>query len=65
MVEWFFLPPYSAHLNLAGTVWRHLKDGWLRPEDYAQHDDLVYTTNRCLAAFDKERRIHFSPFNAN
>ena len=61
----FFLPPYSPHLNLAETVWRHLKGGWLRPEDYAQHDDLAYATNRCRAAFGKELRIHFSPFSAN
>ena len=61
----FFLPPYSPHLNLAETVWRHLKGGWLRPEEYAQHDDLAYATNRCLAAFGKELRIHFSPFSAN
>ena len=59
------LIPLSNPEDLAETVWRHLKDGWLRPEDYAQHDDLAYTTNRCLAAFGKERRIHFSPFNAN
>ena len=61
----FFLPPYSPHLNSAETVWRHLKGGWLRPEDYAQHDDLADATNRCLANFGKELRIQFSPFNAN
>ena len=37
----FFLPPYSPHLNIAETVWRHLKGGWLQPEDYARHDDLT------------------------
>lgn len=61
----FFLPPYSPHLNLAETVWRHLKGGWLRPEDYAQADDLAYATNRCLANFGQELRIHFSPFSEN
>jgi transposase len=61
----FFLPPYSPHLNIAETVWRHLKGGWLRPEDYAQLDDLSYATNRCLANFGKELRILFSPFSEN
>ncbi len=61
----FFLPPYSPHLNIAETVWRHLKGGWLRPEDYAGNDELAYATNRCLAAFGKELRIQFSPFNEN
>jgi transposase len=42
----FFLPPYSPHLNIAETVWRQLKGGWLCPEDYAQPDDLAYATNR-------------------
>jgi transposase len=61
----FFLPAYSPHLNIAETVWRHLKGGWLRPEDYAQPDDLAYATNRCLANFGKQLRIDFSPFNEN
>ena len=61
----FFLLPYSPHLNLAETVWHHLKGGWLQPEDYAQPDALTYATNRYLAAFGKEPRRHFSPFIEN
>ena len=61
----FFLPPYSPHLNIAETVWRHLKGGWLQPQDYAHADDLAYATNRCLANFGKQLVITFSPFNAN
>ncbi|WP_245319155.1 hypothetical protein [Hymenobacter elongatus] len=61
----FFLLPYSLHLTIAETVWRHLKGGWLRPEDYRSTDELAYATNRCLAAFGKELRIRFSPFNEN
>ena len=60
-----FLPLYSPHLNLAETVWRHLKGGWLQLEEYAQPDALTYATNRYLAAFGKELRRHFSPFIAN
>ncbi len=56
---------YSPHLNIAETVWRHLKGGWLQPQDYAQADDLAYATNRCLANFGNQLVITFSPFNAN
>ena len=61
----FFLPPYSPHLNIAETVWRHLKGGWLQAADYAQADDLAYATNRCLANFGKALTITFSDFNLN
>ncbi len=61
----FFLPPYSPHLNIAETVWRHLKGGWLQPQDYAQSDALAYATNRCLANFGKTLTVAFSPFNVN
>lgn len=64
-LQLFFLPPYSPHLNIAETVWRHLKGGWLQPQDYAHADDLAYATNRCLANFGKQLVITFSPFNAN
>lgn len=61
----FFLPPYSPHLNLAETVWRHLKGGWLRPEDYSTADHLGYALNRCLANVGLGLKIKFSEFNAN
>jgi hypothetical protein len=61
----FFLPPYSPHLNIAETLWRHLKGGWLGPTDYLQDDDLAYGVNRCLANVGKSLKINFSPFNTN
>lgn len=61
----FFLPPYCPHLNIAETLWRHLKGGWLAAEDYAQDDDLAYALNRCLANVGKSLKIKFSSFNAN
>ncbi len=61
----FFLPPYSPHLNIAETVWRHLKGGWLQPADYAQADNLAYATNRCLANCGKALTIKFSSFKSN
>ena len=64
-LHFFFLPPYSPHLNITETVWWHLKGGWFQPQGYAQADDLAYATNRCLANFGTQLTITFSPFNAN
>ena len=61
----FFLPPYSPHLNIAETLWRHLKTGWLTPPDYATADDLAYALNRCMHNVGESLKIKFSPFNAN
>lgn len=61
----FYLPPYSPHLNLSETLWRQMKGGWLRPEDYLEKDRLFYAVNRCLANVGKELTINFSPFNLN
>lgn len=61
----FFLPPYSPHLNIAETMWRHLKGGWLRAEDYLNDDSLAYALNRCMANIGVHLKINFSPFNAN
>lgn len=61
----FFLPPYSPLLNIAETLWRHLKGGWLRPEDYRTDEELGYALNRCLANVGKWLTISFSKFNAN
>jgi len=61
----FYLPPYSPHLNIAETLWRHLKGGWLVPEDYSQNDDLAYALNRCLSNIGKSLKIKFNKFNAN
>lgn len=61
----FFLPPYSPHLNIAETLWRQLKTGWLSPNDYFDHETLAYAVNRCLSNVGKYLKINFSPFNAN
>jgi transposase len=61
----FFLPPYSPHLNIAETLWRHLKGGWLRAEDYLDNESLAYALNRCMANIGYHLKINFSPFNAN
>jgi transposase len=61
----FYLPTYSPHLNIAETLWRHLKGGWLKPDDYLQKDSLFYSINRCMANIGNKCKINFSPFNAN
>lgn len=61
----FFLPPYSPHLNIAETMWRHLKGGWLKAEDYLEDESLAYALNRCMANVGSNLMINFSPFNAN
>lgn len=61
----FFLPPYSPHLNIAETLWRHLKKLWLAPEDYLEKQNLFFAVNRALAALGNELNILFQPFNSN
>lgn len=61
----FFLPPHSPHLNIAETMWRHLKGGWLRAEDYLDDESLAYALNRCMANIGVNLTIDFSPFIAN
>ena len=57
--------PLPPRPNIAETVRRHPKGGWLRPEDHRGNDELARATNRCPAAFGKQLRIQFSPFSAN
>lgn len=61
----FFIPPYSPQLNIAETMWRHLKGGWLRAEDYLDKESLAYALNRCMASIGTNLKIKFSQFNAN
>jgi hypothetical protein len=46
-------------------LWRHLKGGWLRAEDYLDNESLAYALNRCMANIGYHLKINFSPFNAN
>jgi hypothetical protein len=56
---------YSPHLNIAETIWRKLKKGWLNPEDYFDKDSLFYAVNRCLANLGTILNIRYSKFTAN
>ena len=57
----FYLPSYSPHLNLAETLWRHLKYLWLRPQDYLETQTLFYQVRQALAAVGTLLYIHFKP----
>ncbi len=59
----FYLPPYSPHLNIIERLWKEIKQGWLRPEDYRTADDLFYAFDRVCSAIGKSLFINFSPFN--
>ena len=61
----FYLPTYSPQLNIAETMWRHLKGGWIKPEDYFDNDSLAYALNRCMSNIGINLKIDFKPFNEN
>lgn len=61
----FYLPPYSPKLNIIERLWKEIKEGWLKPEDYQTADTLFYAVNRILANVGKELKINFSGFNQN
>jgi len=58
----FYLPPYSPHLNIIERLWKEIKEGWLKPEDYQSADHLFYAVDRICANVGKELRINFSQF---
>lgn len=57
-----FLPPYSPHLNIVETLWKHLKYFWLKATDYANKETLHAATKRILGEVGKSRYISFQPF---
>ena len=59
----FYLPPYSPHLNIIERLWKEIKQGWLRPQDYRSADDLFFALNRICNAIGSSLFINFSPFN--
>jgi transposase len=59
----FYLPPYSAHLNIAEILWRKLKYEWLQGDDYLTTEGLFYQVRQALAAVGKGLKIQFSEFS--
>ncbi len=64
-VQWFYLPAYSPHLNIAEVLWRKLKYEWLRAEDYADKETLCYQARQALATVGKSLKIAFGDFRQN
>jgi transposase len=56
----FYLPPYSPHLNSIERLWKEIKEGWIKPSDYATADDLFYAVNRICQTIGKELKIDFT-----
>lgn len=59
----FFLPPYSPQLNIAERLWKEIKEGWIRPSDYLDADNLFYALDRICANIGKRLFMNFSEFN--
>lgn len=49
----FYLPPYSPQLNIIERLWKEVKQGWIKPEDYQSEDQLYYAVNRICNAIGK------------
>ncbi|MCP4884186.1 MAG: IS630 family transposase [Flavobacteriales bacterium] len=56
----FYLPPYSPHLNIIERLWKEMKQGWIKPDDYKSADDLFFAVNRICSAIGNQLFIKFS-----
>jgi len=54
------LPPYSPQLNIAERLWKEIKEGWIKPHDYLDADNLFYALDRICANIGKNLFINFS-----
>ena len=58
-----YLPPYSPQLNIAERLWKELKEGWIKPNDYIETDTLFYAVNRICANIGNILSIKFSKYS--
>jgi transposase len=58
-LHFFYLPPYSPHLNLIETLWRKIKYDWLKPGDYSSWETLQKAIEDILKSVGKELIIKF------
>lgn len=56
----FFLPPYSPHLNLIETLWRMIKNRWLKIKDYRSKNTLKKKLIEIFSFYGKDYNIDFS-----
>ena len=60
----FFLPPYSPHLNLIEIIWRKTKYDWLSPAAYQKSDTFFTAIQAILVAFGTQFIVHFFPLKS-
>jgi transposase len=57
----FRLPTYSPHLNIIETLWRKMKNEWLKPQDYENKHSLHRAVNIILSNYNNDEfNIDFS-----
>lgn len=56
----FYQPKYSPHFNKVETLWRKVKNEWLRPKHYKSANTLKKAVLEILATFGSEYVINFS-----
>jgi transposase len=56
----FFLPTYSPHLNIIETLWRKIKQEWLKPQDYLNCDTLKKAVVNIICNYDVKYKIKFA-----
>lgn len=61
----FYLPPYSPQLNIIEILWRHIKQRWLRAQDYKDFETLQFALQLILMEIGNTCNIEFSNFNKN
>jgi len=59
----FFLPPYSPQLNIAERLWKEIKEGWIKPSDYLDADNLFYAIDRICANIGENLFLKFSKYS--
>lgn len=59
----FYLPPYSPHLNIIERLWKELKAGWLKPDDYSSFDTLCNAVEKVCSSIGNSLLINFSNFS--
>lgn len=55
-----YLPSYSPHLNLIETLWRKIKNEWLKIKDYRSKTALKNKLKEIFISFGKTYSIKFS-----
>jgi len=59
----FFLPAYSPQLNIAERLWKEIKEGWIKPSDYIDAENLFYAVDRICANIGKSLKLNFSQYS--